>query len=99
MVNNNKDENFTHKAIENKGSGNEHYDKLCLHYHTDLPIEKYVNVFTPINFKCSKGHVYKQHPRLHLRPEGGCPICKEQDKKILENKKLPRLFIKIIKFN
>lgn len=54
----------------------ERYIKECKDKGYDLPIEEYVNAYTKINHKCSKGHVYEQTPNDHLHNKG-CPVCNE----------------------
>ena len=59
-----------------KRKSQERYIKECKDKGYDLPIEEYVNAHTKINYKCSKGHIYKQTPDDHLHNKG-CPVCNE----------------------
>ena len=43
----------------------------------DLPIEDYINNHTKIKHKCSKGHIYYQIPKSHLRGFG-CSKCSDK---------------------
>lgn len=52
----------------------EQYLKECKEKGYDLPIEKYINNYTKIKHKCSKGHIYEQTPNIHLQGHG-CKYC------------------------
>ena len=62
-----------------KKTPKEYYDE-CKERELDLPIEDYVNAYTKIKHKCSKGHIYPQTPSSHLQGQG-CPICKGTPKR------------------
>ena len=57
------------------------YLQECKQKGLDLPIEPYVNNIKKIRHKCSKGHIYEQTPRDHLRGSG-CPYCSGQAKRV-----------------
>ena len=38
----------------------------------------YVNATTPIELKCSFGHIFKTKPQTFLYSKSGCPICKSE---------------------
>ena len=57
-----------------KRTPRDYYDE-CKDKGYDIPIEYFVDVKTPIKHKCSKGHVYKQRPSVHLQGQG-CPKCR-----------------------
>lgn len=50
------------------------YIKECKERGVDLPIEDYINNHTRIKHKCSKGHIYYQIPKSHLKGFG-CSKC------------------------
>lgn len=61
----------------------EEYIQECEDKGYDLPIEDYINSYTKINHKCSKGHIYPQKPYSHLQGIG-CLICSGKKKKTPE---------------
>ena len=64
------------KISKSKTKSCKQYYSECKDNSIDLPIEYYINDSTPINHKCSKGHIYLQTPSNHLHGQG-CPVCKE----------------------
>ena len=54
------------------------YIQECKETGQDLPIEDYKNNKTRIKHRCSKGHIYKQTPDMHIgKYKQGCPVCSE----------------------